>query len=68
MTALTEDQKWLMEHCIECDGAEISRPWWDDAEVLVGLGYATLSGPRGPEGNFKRIVPTTEPIYKRDSQ
>lgn len=63
---LTDDQRWLMDHCIECDGAEIPEPWWDDAEVLVSAGFATLSGPRGPGGGFKRIEPITAPIYSAE--
>ncbi len=55
---MTADQQWLLDHCIECDGAEISRAWWKDAEVLVGLGHVTISGPRGPNGSYKRITPT----------
>ncbi len=57
-TLMTADQQWLLDHCIECDGAEVSRAWWEDAEVLVDLGHVTISGPRGPNGSYKRITPT----------
>ncbi|KKN65462.1 hypothetical protein LCGC14_0481820 [marine sediment metagenome] len=57
-TPMTEDRQWLLDHCIECDGAEIPQAWWEDAEAHKSLGHVTISGPRGPNGSFKRITPT----------
>ncbi len=64
MAKLTKDQKELMELCIECDGVEVPKVWWDDASILKNLGYVTISGAHGPERNFKRITPVTKPVYK----
>jgi len=63
MAKLTKYQKELMEHAIECDGAELPVEAWDDAQVLVEHGYATLSGRRGPGGSFRRLIPVTKPVY-----
>ncbi len=54
---MTTDQQWLLDHCIECSGAEIPKPWWEDGAKLAELGLVTISGPRGPDGFFKRIEP-----------
>ena len=62
---ITEDQRKLMDMCIECDGCEITEAWWEDALILAEKGYATLSSARGPNKAFRRLTPIMKPIYQK---
>lgn len=56
---LNDSQRELLDHIVDCDGAEIHSESWDDAEVLVKLGWITLSGARGPGKQWKRAERVT---------
>jgi hypothetical protein len=51
------DLKAMHQMIVDCDGAEIHRDDWPDAERLVASGHITLGGARGPDRSFRRAVP-----------
>lgn len=62
MTEVSKDAAELLEIIRECDGAEIPKGSWPEAEELVTAGLIELSGARGPGRLWKRGVLIGEKI------
>ncbi|MGD9631396.1 MAG: hypothetical protein AB7V18_19325 [Pyrinomonadaceae bacterium] len=56
---MNENQKEILRAAIECEGVELHRSDWKDAEDLVKKGKGTLGSARGPGKNFRRFTPLT---------
>ena len=57
---MSDSVRELYEMIVECNGAEISREYWEVAEELVKKELITLGSARGPDGNWRRAEPMTE--------
>lgn len=52
---LTKRQREMLACINQCDGAEIPKPAWKDAEALLAAKLiGAISGARGPDAYFKR--------------
>jgi hypothetical protein len=57
---MTKNQQALLDEVRACDGAEVYRARWPDAEALVKAGLITLGGARGPGGDWRRAEPADQ--------
>lgn len=58
---LTKNQQALLDECNLCEGTEVQRQDWEDAQRLVDLGLAESLGPaRGPARSWRRLYPLEE--------
>jgi hypothetical protein len=51
---MSKAEKDLLREIESTEGAELPKPCWRTAERLRERGKITLTGPRGPEGYFRR--------------